>query len=54
MGKTYKKRTGDKKMHDPGRGKKGRKHNLVGDYNRDPNSDDFFASNESDRKKRDK
>lgn len=54
MGKTYKKRSDGKKLHDPAGGKKPKKsHNLVNDYYQNPN-DDFFANSDYRREKRHK
>ena len=53
MGKTYKKRSAESKIHDPSRRKPKKGHNLVNDYYQNPN-DDFFAKGSNRREKRDK
>jgi len=53
MGKTYKKRGSDKKIHDPSRRKPKRGQNLVNDYYQRPD-DDFFANSDNERQKRTK
>ena len=53
MGKTYTKRSKEKKFHDPSRRKPKKGQNLVNDYNQRPD-DDFFANSDSERQKRTK
>ncbi len=50
MGKTYKRRSVEKKIHDPSRRKPKRGQNLVNDYYQNPN-DDFFANSDKNRQK---